>query len=292
MTLKEYLAKKRNQVNAYLKDYFSVPFQPERLYQSVTYSLFAGGKRIRPILTIASFEACGGKSEDILPQAAAIELVHTYSLIHDDLPAMDNDDFRRGKPTNHKVFGDAIAILAGDTLLTEAFTMFTERNRFKSPSLLSALRVLANAAGARGMVGGQAEDILSEGRTPDPRTVHFIHTHKTGAMIAASVQISPILAGSPPSVYEAISTYGENVGLAFQIVDDILDVTGDEKDLGKSTGTDSERGKITYPALHSVERSKAAASELIEAALTAVKTMGDRAFYLTEIAKYILKRTQ
>lgn len=292
MTLKEYLAKKRNQVNAYLKDYFSVPFQPERLYQSVTYSLFAGGKRIRPILTIASFEACGGKSEDILPQAAAIELVHTYSLIHDDLPAMDNDDFRRGKPTNHKVFGDAIAILAGDALLTEAFTMFTEGDRFKSPSLLSALRVLANAAGTRGMVGGQAEDILSEGRTPDPRTVHFIHTHKTGAMIAASVQISPILAGSPPSVYEAISTYGENVGLAFQIVDDILDVTGDEKDLGKRTGTDSERGKMTYPALHGIERSKAAASELIEAALTAVKTIGDRAFYLTEIAKYILKRTQ
>ncbi len=292
MTLKEYLAEKRNQVNAYLKDYFSVPFQPERLYQSVTYSLFAGGKRIRPILTIASFEACGGNSEDILPQAAAIELVHTYSLIHDDLPAMDNDDFRRGKPTNHKVFGDAIAILAGDALLTEAFTMFTEGNRFKGPSLLSALRVLANAAGARGMVGGQAEDILSEGRTPDPRTVHFIHTHKTGAMIAASVQISPILAGSPPSVYESISTYGENVGLAFQIVDDILDVTGDEKNLGKSTGTDSERGKMTYPALHGIERSKAAASELIEAALTAVQTIGDRAFYLTEIAKYILKRTQ
>ncbi len=291
MVLKDYIKSRQKLVDSYLKKYFSSEFLPERLYESVTYSLFAGGKRIRPVLAIASFEACGGETEDILPQAAAIELIHTYSLIHDDLPAMDDDAMRRGKPTNHKVFGEAIAILAGDALLTEAFVMFTEGERFSPHAVKEAIRILADAAGPRGMVGGQAEDILSEKKEPDPRTVHFIHTHKTGALICASVRIAPVLSGASHEIIESLGMYGEKVGLAFQIVDDILDVTGDPDSLGKKTGADSEKGKMTYPAIYGIERSKAAANELVEEALSVIDFMGDRADPLRSIARYLVQRT-
>lgn len=292
MGLKDYIKSRRELVDSYLKKYFAGEFLPERLYESVTYSLFAGGKRIRPVLAIASFEACGGKAEDILPQASAIELIHTYSLIHDDLPAMDDDATRRGKPTNHKVFGEAIAILAGDALLTEAFVMFTEGERFSPYAVKEAIRILADAAGPRGMVGGQAEDILSERKEPDPGTVHFIHTHKTGALICASVRIAPILAGSSHEIIESLGLYGEKTGLAFQIVDDVLDVTGNANSLGKKTGADSEKGKMTYPAIYGIERSKAAANELVEEALSAIDFMGDGADPLRSIAKYLVQRTR
>ncbi|NOZ25101.1 MAG: polyprenyl synthetase family protein [Nitrospirae bacterium] len=292
MVLKDYIRSRQELVDLYLKNYFSSEFLPERLYESVTYSLFAGGKRIRPVLAIASFEACGGKAEEILPQASAIELIHTYSLIHDDLPAMDDDDMRRGKPTNHKVFGEAIAILAGDALLTEAFVMFTEGDRFPPRAVKEAIRILADAAGPRGMVGGQAEDILSERKEPDPRTVHFIHTHKTGALICASVKIAPVLASEPYEVVESLGVYGEKVGLAFQIVDDILDVTGDADSLGKRTGADSEKGKMTYPAIYGIERSKAAAKELVEEALSAIDFMEEAADPLRGIAEYLVQRTR
>jgi geranylgeranyl diphosphate synthase type II len=292
MSLKEYLEERRLLVNEYLKGYFSSkPFPPERLFQAITYSLFAGGKRIRPLLAITSFEACGGKAEDVIPQASALELIHTYSLIHDDLPSMDDDDFRRGKPTNHKVFGEALAILAGDALLTEAFIMFMQSSRFSPTALKEALLTVATAAGARGMVGGQAEDILSEGKDPDPRTVHFIHTHKTGALISASVRIGPLLAGSPPEIHDALSLYGDKIGLAFQIIDDILNVTGNEEDLGKKTGTDQERGKMTYPALYGLERSRAAAQELIDEAKLSLAVLGEKGRYLGEIADYLSART-
>ncbi|RME66054.1 MAG: polyprenyl synthetase family protein, partial [Nitrospirae bacterium] len=224
--LKAYLKERRQLVEDYLKEYFSRKGSPEKLYEAMTYSLFAGGKRLRPVLAIASYEACGGRAEDILPQASAIELIHTYSLIHDDLPAMDDDDFRRGKPTNHKVFGEAMAILAGDALLTEAFVMFSKSDVFKPAPLLKALRELAIGAGPKGMVAGQAMDILSEGLSPDEDTLRFIHTHKTGALIACSVKIGPILAEASSDVYEALSTYGQCIGHAFQIVDDILDIVG------------------------------------------------------------------
>ncbi|HEC98146.1 MAG TPA: polyprenyl synthetase family protein [Nitrospirae bacterium] len=292
MVLKDYIKSRQELVDSYLKKYFSGKFLPERLYESLTYSLFAGGKRIRPVLAIASLEACGGKAEDILPQASAIELIHTYSLVHDDLPAMDDDAMRRGKPTNHKVFGEAIAILAGDALLTEAFVMFTEGERFSPYAVKEAIRILADAAGPRGMVGGQAEDILSERKDPDPRTVHFIHTHKTGALIWASVRIAPVLAESPREIIESLGIYGEKTGLAFQIVDDILDVTGDANSLGKETGADSEKGKMTYPAIYGIERSKAQANELVEEALSAIDFMGDGAAPLRSIAKYLVQRTR
>ncbi len=291
MIVKEYLESRRELVDSFLKGYFSEGFTPRRLHESMTYSLFAGGKRIRPILTMASYEVCGGKAEEILPQAAAVELIHTYSLIHDDLPSMDNDDLRRGKPTNHRVFGEAVAILAGDALLTEAFVMFTMGERFSPQTLKEALTVLSKAAGFRGMVGGQAEDILSEGREPDPQTVHFIHTRKTGALIHASVKIAPILACSPGEVLEGLGRYGERVGLAFQIVDDILDVTGDEARLGKRTGADRRLGKMTYPALYGIEGSRAAAEGLIKDALAALEFMGERAAPLRGIAEYLMERT-
>ncbi len=291
MSLTDYINSRRELVDAYLRDYFSSEFLPDRLHEAMTYSLFAGGKRIRPILAIASFEACGGKAEDILPQASAIELIHTYSLIHDDLPAMDDDAMRRGRPTNHKVFGEAMAILAGDALLTEAFVMFTEGERFPARAVKESLRILADAAGPRGMVGGQAEDILSERKEPDPKTVHFIHTHKTGALICASVKIAPVLAGAPDSTVDSLGTYGEKAGLAFQIIDDILDVTGTEKSLGKETGSDRRKGKMTYPAIYGVERSRAAARELIEEALAAIDFMGEKAGSLRSIAEYLIQRT-
>ena len=290
--LKKYLQEKKELVDSYLREYFSRPINPERLHEAMRYSLFAGGKRLRPILCIASYEACGGESEHILPQASAIELIHTYSLIHDDLPAMDNDDLRRGKPTNHKVFGEAMAILAGDALLTEAFVMFTQNRVFEAENVVEALRELAEAAGPFGMVGGQAEDILSENKEPDPKTLHFIHTHKTGALIRASVSIAPILAGAPRGHLEGLSIYGEKIGLAFQIVDDILDVIGEEERLGKRPGADMDKGKVTYPALYGLERSRAAAEELVNEARAAISRIEKGGGPLTAIAGYILKRME
>ncbi|NOY64339.1 MAG: polyprenyl synthetase family protein [Nitrospirae bacterium] len=290
--LKRYLRERKETVDTYLMEYLSRPVYPVKLHEAMKYSLFAGGKRIRPILCIAAYEACGGEAEHILPQASAIELIHTYSLIHDDLPAMDDDDLRRGKPTSHKVFGEAMAILAGDALLTEAFVMFTQNRVFDAQNLIDALRELAEAAGPFGMVGGQAEDIISENKEPDPKTLHFIHTHKTGALIRASITIAPILAGAPRDYFDGLSAYGEKVGLAFQIVDDILDVVGEEDKLGKKTGSDKDRGKITYPALYGLERSKAAAEELIMEAIHAIEKIERKDGPLKAIAEYILERME
>ncbi len=290
--LRQYIDEKRSLVDSYLRGYFSKPFMPERLHEAVTYSLFAGGKRLRPILAISSYEACGGDADNILPQASAIELIHTYSLIHDDLPAMDDDDLRRGKPTNHKVFGEAIAILAGDALLTEAFYMFTEGDVFSPGNIKRALRVLATAAGAHGMVGGQAEDILSENKEPDEETLEFIHLHKTAALIRASVSISPILKGESEEKITAMEQFGKNIGLAFQIVDDILDIIGDEKKLGKKTGADLQKGKMTYPALYGIEESKAKAKALIDEAIEQLSVFGQKAIALKEIAEYIINRME
>lgn len=290
--LKEYIEERRALVDAYLRGYFSKPFRPLPLYESLTYSLFAGGKRLRPLLAISAFEACGGSAEEILPQASAIELIHTYSLIHDDLPAMDDDDLRRGKPTNHKVFGEAIAILAGDALLTEAFYMFTEGDVFSPANLKRALRILASASGALGMVGGQAEDILSENKEPDEETLEFIHLHKTSALIRASVTVSPVLKGESEEKITAMEQYGKNIGLAFQIVDDILDIIGDEERLGKKTGADQQKGKMTYPALYGIENSKAKAKKLVDEAIEQLSVFGQKAIALKEIARYIINRME
>jgi geranylgeranyl diphosphate synthase, type II len=307
MDIKAYLKEKRELVDSYLKAYFSIPGKPSYLHDAMTYSLFAGGKRIRPILALASYEACGGQAENILPQASALELIHTYSLIHDDLPSMDNDDLRRGSPTNHKVFGEAMAILAGDALLTEAFRMITQINPSSPPfpkggmegfskksirpsSLLRVVREIAVAAGAHGMVGGQAQDILSENAEPDGDTLDFIHLHKTAALIKASVTIGPILAKSKRSMVKALMVYGENIGLAFQVIDDILDVEGTTEELGKTAGSDLKKKKLTYPGLYGIEKAKFMASDVITAAIDSLKVFSSDADPLREIAHYLLKR--
>ncbi len=258
------------------------------------YSLFAGGKRIRPILALASYETCGGIAEEILPYAASLEFIHTYSLIHDDLPAMDNDDLRRGKPTNHKVFGEGIAILAGDALLTEAFYLLSNHthrtSRITHCSVLKMIREVAMAAGAHGMVGGQAQDILSENETLDSASLSFIHTHKTGALITASVRMGGILANANEKTLHALTQYGENIGLAFQIIDDVLNVQGDSRELGKQTGSDERMEKMTYTRLYGIDLSKKKAEELVNNALDVVQSLSEGAEPLREIARYIIRR--
>jgi geranylgeranyl diphosphate synthase type II len=312
MNIKTYLEEKRALIDKFLKEYFSFPSELSVLHEAMRYSLFAGGKRIRPILALASYEICRGNPEDILPQASAIELIHTYSLIHDDLPAMDNDDLRRGRPTSHKVFGEAMAILAGDALLTEAFYMmtnttsnksnpplppFSKRGRggfldkeIKPSSLIKVVREVARAAGIHGMVGGQAQDILSENSEPDSDTLHFIHLHKTAALITASVRVGAILANCSKLRLNNLTRYGENIGLAFQIVDDILDIEGSTEELGKTAGSDVKKKKMTYPSLFDIKESKKKAEKLIKDAIYAIKDFSGKADPLREIAWYLIKR--
>lgn len=290
--LKKYLNDKKAQIEEFIKCYFQIPFIPPILHESVLYSLTAGGKRIRPILCIASYEACDGMG-DIVPYATAIEFIHTYSLIHDDLPAMDNDDLRRGKPTNHKVFGEGIAILAGDGLLTEAFAILSNRDYadISSDTLLKVISEISKAAGLRGMVAGQAYDLISEGKEPDEKIVEFIHLYKTAAMIRASVKIGGLLAESSEDKIRRLEDYGEAIGLAFQIVDDILDIESNTEEMGKPKGSDIERGKMTYPRVFGIEKSKEKARELINKALEALSIFDKKAEPLREIAHYIIKRT-
>ncbi len=301
MDIKTYLQEKRESIDSYLKSYFEAPSAPSVLRDAMKYSLLAGGKRIRPILAMASYEACGRDPKDITPQAAALELIHTYSLIHDDLPAMDNDDLRRGKPTNHKVFGEAMAILAGDALLTEAFFMMTNTRMrdassgknsspISSRTLVMAVREVAMAAGSYGMVGGQAQDILSEDSDPDRDILDFIHLHKTAALIAASVRMGPILANSRRNKLAALTRYGESIGLAFQIIDDILDIEGTTEELGKTAGSDDRKRKLTYPSLLGIEEARHKAKDLINAATNALRNFSSEADPLRDIAQYLIKR--
>jgi geranylgeranyl diphosphate synthase type II len=296
MDIKAYLKQKKEIVDTALERYFpKVPDFPPSLRQAIRHSLFAGGKRIRPILSIAAFEAAGGKGEGILPLACALEMIHTYSLIHDDLPAIDNDDFRRGKPTCHKVFGEAVAILAGDALLTEAFQLMTNGSILNLPPgrerlVLELVNKVAQAAGISGMVGGQVVDIESEGKEVDLPTLQYIHTHKTGAMILASVQVGARLGGAEGEALKAYVRYGERAGLAFQIADDILDVVGTTEVMGKSAGSDLSKRKATYPALVGVEQSKKRARELVDLAIEALSLFGPEADPLREIAGFIVSR--
>lgn len=266
---------------------------PALIFEAVRYSVSAGGKRLRPILCMAAAEAVGGETEAVLPAACALEMIHTYSLIHDDLPAMDNDDFRRGKPTSHKVFGEGIAILAGDALLTEAFRLLGDRVRMPDvppERTLQVVREIAEAAGFFGMVGGQVKDLLAEGEKVDLQTLYVIHRLKTGALILASLRAGAILAGAEEASLAPLSDYGRRIGLAFQIVDDILNVEGDPALLGKGTGSDAARGKVTFPALMGVEASRARAEELIREALASLKAFDERAAPLRAIARHILER--
>ncbi len=265
----------------------------EEVIKSMNYSLFAGGKRLRPILCIAGAEAVGGSADAVLSVACALELIHTYSLIHDDLPAMDDDDFRRGKPTNHKVFGETVALLAGDGLLTLAFNLLVRHGLeydVEKGLLLRVIEVISNAAGYKGMVGGQTVDIAYEGKEPDPAVVEYIHRHKTGALIAAAVTSGAILAGGNEEQERSINRYGQQVGLAFQIADDVLNVEGDSVIMGKGIGSDKARGKMTYPSVFGITESKRAQEELVESAIGSLRGFDEKADPLRGIARYIVRR--
>jgi geranylgeranyl diphosphate synthase type II len=265
---------------------------PPTLHRAMRYSVQAGGKRLRPILVIAGAEAVGGSAEQVIETACALELIHTYSLIHDDLPAMDNDDYRRGMLTNHKVFGEAIAILAGDALLTLAFKLIALNGARTGDARVIATLVtdIADAAGTDGMVGGQVVDIESEGKAVDAETVDYIHTHKTAALIRASLCAGALLARASVEQLAAITACGEALGLAFQIVDDILDVEGSTEELGKTAGKDAQQQKATYPAYHGLEASRAKARTLIDQAKEAVMSLGARAEPIRALAEFIVQR--
>jgi geranylgeranyl diphosphate synthase, type II len=292
--LDEYLETRKTLVDQALELYLPAEStEPPVIFRSARYSVFAGGKRLRPILCIAAAEAVGGPIDTVMPTACALELIHTYSLIHDDLPAMDNDDYRRGKPTSHKVFGEAVAILAGDALLTDAFRIIAGRTPaggVTAEKLLQVIQEVALAAGWFGMVAGQVADIESEGKPPDEKTLHFIHTRKTGALITVSLRAGAILGGANEDALDALTEYGRHAGLAFQISDDILNVEGDSRALGKSTGSDRSRGKLTYPALYGVETSRRVAAELVEKALEDLQALDERAEPLRMIARFIVDR--
>jgi geranylgeranyl diphosphate synthase type II len=262
---------------------------PASVHRAMRYSVMAGGKRLRPILVIAGAEAVGGHAEAVMPTACALELIHTYSLIHDDLPAMDDDDYRRGRLTNHKVFGEAIAILAGDALLTLALE-FIARGPGHPRVICEVVAAVAAAAGTQGMVGGQVVDIESEGKAVTAETLEFIHRRKTAALIRVSLCAGAMLAGGTAAQVEAIGAAGEDLGLAFQIVDDILDVEGSLAELGKTAGSDERKKKVTYPALYGLGVSREKARALIEHAKGALQPLGAGAEPLRALADFIIER--
>lgn len=290
--LSAYLHERQAVVEAALDQ--SVPLTyPEKIYEAMRYSLLAGGKRLRPILCLASCELVGGTVEMAMPTACALEMIHTMSLIHDDLPAMDNDDYRRGKPTNHKVYGEDIAILAGDGLLAYAFEFIaTQTQNVPAERVLQVIARLGRAVGAAGLVGGQVVDLESEGK-PDISldTLNFIHTHKTGALLETCVVSGAILAGASPADVQRLSRYAKNIGLAFQIVDDILDITATQEELGKTAGKDLQAQKATFPRLWGLEESKVQAQQLIDSAKAELAPFGDNAKPLQAIADFIITRT-
>jgi geranylgeranyl diphosphate synthase type II len=294
MDITQYLEQKRQDVDRFLDSVMppeSAP--PANLHKAMRYSLFAGGKRVRPILTIAAYEAVGGSSPSILPLASSLELIHTYSLIHDDLPAMDNDDYRRGKLTNHKVFGEAMAILAGDALLTMAFDIASRPESADGLDPRSQVRViqeLADGSGNVGMVGGQVADIEAEGKDIDLATLEGVHRWKTGKLIRASVRIGGIAGGATAEQVNRLTAYAEDIGLAFQIADDVLNVTGTREELGKDANTDASRGKKTYPAFFGVDGARRLADERVASAIAHLKDFGPQADPLRELARYITAR--
>ncbi len=296
MTIKieQYLDERKTLVDKALQKFMPRPSGlASDVINAMNYSLFAGGKRVRPILCMAGAEAVGGSTDSVVPVACAIELIHTYSLIHDDLPVMDNDDLRRGKPTNHKVFGEAVALLAGDGLLTLAFNLmagYGAEKEVEKKALLRVIDLIASAAGYKGMVGGQVVDITYEGKEPDPSVVEYIHRHKTAALIAASVTAGTILAGGNKDEEKSINRYGQQIGLAFQIADDILNIQGDRKIMGKGTGSDKEKGKITYPSVFGTAESTKIQKELIKNAIESLKGFDNRAEPLRDLARYIINR--
>jgi geranylgeranyl diphosphate synthase, type II len=268
------------------------PRAPRRLMESIEYSLLAGGKRLRPALVLEAWRACGGLEESqqaALAAAAAIELVHTFSLVHDDLPAMDDDDLRRGRPTHHKVFGEAMAILAGDAMLAMAFDVLVRHA--PAPVAAAMVRELSTSTGPEGMIGGQVLDIEGENRRLSLEQLQDIHRRKTGALLTSACRLGALAAGAGASQVDAVTTFGRHLGLAFQIVDDILDVTSSPEQLGKATHKDKSRGKNTYPNLLGIDESRAEARRQLDQALSAARSLGEAAGPLARLAEFVLART-
>jgi geranylgeranyl diphosphate synthase type II len=292
MTLDAYIAVQQKRVDEALDRWVPPETEnPATIHRAMRYSLFAGGKRIRPLLAIAAAEAVADAPAGIESSACALELIHTYSLIHDDLPALDNDDLRRGRPTCHKVFGDAIAILAGDALLTLAFEVLAKLECVPVERRVMLIRELAVASGTvGGMIGGQVNDLEGEGRTPTAELLESIHRAKTGALLRASVRMGAIHAGASPEQLEALTRFGEHIGLAFQIVDDVLDVEQPSEALGKTAGKDAQQNKITFPAVYGIERSRQMAEQERLQAHQALDPFGERAARLRELADLVVRR--
>jgi geranylgeranyl diphosphate synthase, type II len=264
--------------------------RPATIHKAMRYSLFAGGKRMRPALTLAAAEACGGRAEDAMPLACAVECIHTYSLIHDDLPAMDNDDFRRGKPTNHKVFGEGIAVLAGDALLTQAFEITAQAKGWPRYDHRDLTLEIAKASGSLQLIAGQVADLEAEGKKVSAAQLKYIHERKTSALLCCSVRLGGMSANCTPVQLQALTDFGYHVGLAFQIIDDILDVTQTSEQLGKTAGKDTTAQKATYPSIVGMEKSKKIALQLTQRAFDALKVFRGKATALDALAHYLLNR--
>jgi len=296
MDLKHYLSERKIFVDQVLDQSLTVVNGPNfRVVQAMRYSLLGGGKRLRPILCLAAAEAVSGDAVQVMPVACALEMIHTYSLIHDDLPAMDNDDLRRGRPTCHKQFDEATAILAGDGLLTAAFFVLAEaavQHPEQATAYAEITRLIAEASGYQGMVGGQMADLLAEGQPSTLDQVEAIHRLKTGALLKASVRAGAILGGGSPQQIEALTRYGEKFGLIFQITDDLLDVEGESGVMGKPTGMDAIRQKATYPGVLGIAAAKSQARDLVAGALSDLQPFGEFADPLRHLAQYLLIRRQ
>jgi geranylgeranyl diphosphate synthase type II len=289
--MKEYLISHQQMVDAALQRYLPKPtVKPYTIHKAMRYSVFAGGKRLRPILCLAAAESCGGEAAAALPLACAVECIHTYSLIHDDLPCMDDDDLRRGMPTSHKVFGEGIAVLTGDALLTFAFELAAEALGWPRYPLKTIVQELAVAVGSRKLIAGQVVDLESEGKRVPLPLLKFIHESKTAALLRASIRLGAMSANATPARLESLSQFGTALGLAFQVIDDILDVTQSSETLGKSAGKDVTAEKATYPSVVGLEESRKAAKKLTEEAHRSLKAFGRKADILHGIADYLLKR--
>jgi geranylgeranyl diphosphate synthase, type II len=291
MDLPTYLSARRAAVDRALDRFLPrATAKPATIHRAMRYSLFAGGKRLRPILAIAAAEACGGAAEPALPAACAVECIHTYSLIHDDLPCMDDDDLRRGRPTAHKVFGEGVAVLAGDGLNTFAFEILAHAEATARHPMAVLIRELAEASGSRWLIGGQVADLEGEGKKHTGAELRYIHRCKTAALLTASIRLGAMSANVTPARLRSLTDFGQALGLAFQVIDDILDVTQTTEKLGKTAGKDVAATKATFPAIYGLERSRVEARRLTAAAHRALRPLGESAARLREIADYMLAR--
>lgn len=291
MDFRAELAKKARQVDGALESFLPpVDAYPPLIHEAIRYSVLGGGKRLRPVLVLASAEAVGGDPARVLPAACSLEMIHAYSLIHDDLPAMDNDDFRRGRPTCHKAFGEATAILTGDALLTLAFEVLAKSKGVRPESIIEVIGEFAFAAGTKGLIGGQVVDTLSCDEDIDANTLEYIHRHKTGALYRAAVRAGAILTGASKAQVSALTEYAEHFGMAFQIKDDVLDIEGDETVLGKPVGSDQKNKKATYPALYGMEGAKEKARQAGHSALDALSLFGGEADFLRLLVQFVINR--